>query len=185
MKFRHSIEHKLFDDITVVTSNISYLLLLAIALVGVAEVSYSVVTPPIYQYLAWRSMGDSVNSELLSSSSLDVEGYEEDAINIFFKPFFWMASQLSYLALFAETAAEHSVLSTTTCCIIFICTCLWWCCCKKPARRHRRQGIYLIILRVIVPGLSVMEYLVSFPDLPDGKVLFHLVGLGMSLWNNT
>ena len=150
---------------------------------GVAEVCDGVVTPPIYQYLAWRSMGDSVNSELLSSSSLDVEGYEEDTINILFKPFFWMASQLSYLALFAETAAEHSVLSTTTCCIIFICTCLWWCCCRKPARRHRRQGIYSIILRVIVPGVPVMEYLVSFPDLPDGKVLFHLVGLGMSLWS--
>ena len=80
-------------------------------------------------------MGDSVNSELLASSSLDTEGDEEDTVNILFKPFLWMVSQLSYLAL---SAAERPVQSMITCCIILMCTCLWWCCCRKPVRR---QGI--------------------------------------------
>ena len=106
-------------------------------------------------------MGDTVNSELFPSSSLNIEGYEEDTIYILLKPFFWIASQLNYLVLLGETAVEHSVLSTITCCIILMCTCLWWCCCRKPARRHGRQGIYSTILRMIVPGVPVIEYLYS------------------------
>ena len=58
--------------------------------------------------------------------------------NMFSSLLLWFASQLSYLAVLAEAAAEYPLHTSSTVCIILVTSCLlWYCFCslKKPPKK--------------------------------------------------
>ena len=79
------------------------------------------------------------NSEILPTST-DISSDSDTTevmVNMFSSVFLWAASQLSYLAVLAETAAEYPVSSSTTGVVLLISFCMMYCLCssKKPPRR--------------------------------------------------
>lgn len=80
-----------------------------------------------------------MSSEILPTST-DISSDSDTAevmVNMFSSVFLWAASQLSYLAVLAETGAEYPVSSSTTGVVLLISFCMVYCLCcsKKPPRR--------------------------------------------------